>query len=197
MVSAEYAAADKSLPVPAQVAAQRAAGFTVNQRAAVKLERDAVAGDFGKYSLFVQGDGVAYRINLFGGGVGGVLGSLTDHGVPADHAHVYAEGVRRGGAIVAAKIPDDKRVVVDSILARHKFVDPVARGGRDGGGGGGPLRQATPWGIKGEPPAPVAAGSAERGREAHRGAIRSDLRNESVKTAVIGVLEWIQQWKVV
>jgi len=67
LVSAAYTAAGEPMPVQAQ----RAAGITVNQRAAVKLERDAVAGDFGKYSVFVQGDGVAYRINLFGGGVGG------------------------------------------------------------------------------------------------------------------------------
>jgi len=45
--------------------------FSVNGREAIKLERDEVIGDFDKYTVLVAGDGVIYRINLFGGGVGG------------------------------------------------------------------------------------------------------------------------------
>ena len=67
LVNADYAAVGQRAPARLQ----SAEAMRVNDRAAVKLERDAVAGDFGKYSVFVQGDGVAYRINLFGGGVGG------------------------------------------------------------------------------------------------------------------------------
>ena len=32
-----------------------------------------------------------------GGAAGGIIGGLTDAGVSEDDAHVYAEGVRRGG----------------------------------------------------------------------------------------------------
>ncbi len=35
--------------------------------------------------------------------------------------------MRRGGALVAVKVPDDKRASTEAVLARHKFVDPVAR----------------------------------------------------------------------
>lgn len=66
LVAGKYAEAKQA---PPQVA--RAAGFAVNGRAAIKLERDPVAGDLDKYTVLVQGDGVTYRINLFGGGVGG------------------------------------------------------------------------------------------------------------------------------
>jgi murein DD-endopeptidase MepM/ murein hydrolase activator NlpD len=67
LVTNKYAEARQALP---QVA-RSAAGFEVNGRAAMKLERDAVVGDLDKYTVLVQGDGVIYRINLFGGGVGG------------------------------------------------------------------------------------------------------------------------------
>ncbi|NJM39661.1 MAG: hypothetical protein HC853_02250 [Anaerolineae bacterium] len=67
LVAGKYAEARQPLP---QVA-RSAAGFEVNGRAAIKLERDPIAGDLDKYTVLVQGDGVTYRINLFGGGVGG------------------------------------------------------------------------------------------------------------------------------
>ncbi len=67
LVATQYAQAKQAMP---QVA-RSAVGFEVNGRAAIKLERDLVAGDLDKYSVWVQGEGVTYRINLFGGGVGG------------------------------------------------------------------------------------------------------------------------------
>ena len=60
-----YAA--KSVATPA--ATPRA--FTINGRQAIELERDAVVGDGDKTTVLVEGNGVIYRINLFGGGVGG------------------------------------------------------------------------------------------------------------------------------
>ncbi len=34
------------------------------------------------------------------------MGALTHAGVPEEDAHVYAEGVRRGGALVSARVDD-------------------------------------------------------------------------------------------
>ena len=67
-VSAQYATLGKSFALAQTFSAQ---ALTVNNRAALRLERDAVVGDLGKYSVLVPGNGVIYRINLFGGGVGG------------------------------------------------------------------------------------------------------------------------------
>ena len=55
---------------------------------------------------------------LAGGATGGLLGALTQAGVSDDDAHVYAEGVRRGGALVTARVPDDQRGRYESILDR-------------------------------------------------------------------------------
>ena len=45
--------------------------MTVDGRDALWLERDTAVGDGDKYTVLVPGDGVIYRINLYGGGVGG------------------------------------------------------------------------------------------------------------------------------
>lgn len=44
---------------------------TIHGRAALRLERDAVVGDSDKFTTLIAGDGVLYRVNLFGGGKGG------------------------------------------------------------------------------------------------------------------------------
>src|SRR5439155_20856442 len=38
-----------------------------------------------------------------GAAAGGLIGSLTGAGVSKEHAHIYAEGVRRGGSLVTAR----------------------------------------------------------------------------------------------
>jgi hypothetical protein len=53
-----------------------------------------------------------------GGATGGLLGALTQAGVSEEDAHVYAEGVRRGGTLVTARVPDADRARVESILDR-------------------------------------------------------------------------------
>jgi murein DD-endopeptidase MepM/ murein hydrolase activator NlpD len=53
--------------------AQRSVALTVDQRPAIRLQRDPVIGDQDKYSVLIPGEGVMYRVNLFGGGVGGVV----------------------------------------------------------------------------------------------------------------------------
>src|SRR6201992_4217524 len=44
---------------------------------------------------------------VIGGIAGGLVGALTHAGVPEADAHVYAEGVRRGGTLVTARVADD------------------------------------------------------------------------------------------
>jgi hypothetical protein len=63
-----------------------------------------------------------------GAATGGLVGCLTDAGVDQNHAHVYAEGVRRGGTLVTARVEHDRVVAVDAIIRRHHPVDPDARG---------------------------------------------------------------------
>jgi len=41
-----------------------------------------------------------------GGAAGGVIGALTQAGVGKDEADIYAEGLRRGGAVVSARVAD-------------------------------------------------------------------------------------------
>ena len=63
-----------------------------------------------------------------GGAAGGLIGSLTDAGVPEHDAHVYAEGVRRGGTLVTARVDDARASEANAILQRYKAVDPTTRG---------------------------------------------------------------------
>jgi uncharacterized membrane protein len=70
---------------------------------------------------------------LAGAGVGaaggGLLGALIHHGVPDQHAHVYAEGVRRGGALVTVRADDTRAAQIESVLENRVplAVDPAAR----------------------------------------------------------------------
>jgi hypothetical protein len=53
-----------------------------------------------------------------GGATGGILGALAQAGVSENDAHVYAEGIRRGGTIVTARVPDPDRERYEAILDR-------------------------------------------------------------------------------
>jgi len=55
---------------------------------------------------------------VVGGAAGGVVGALTKEGVSEGDAHVYAEGVRRGRALVSARVDDVDAPRVEQILAR-------------------------------------------------------------------------------
>ena len=59
---------------------------------------------------------------------GGLLGSLVGAGVSETDAHIYAEGVRRGGTLVTVKSDDDKVATVERILDSHNAVDSTVRG---------------------------------------------------------------------
>jgi hypothetical protein len=62
-----------------------------------------------------------------GGAAGGLVGALTKAGVPEDDAQVYAEGVRRGGTLVSAKVSDDLAPAARSILSTDRSVDIAGR----------------------------------------------------------------------
>jgi len=64
---------------------------------------------------------------LIGAGVGaatgGLIGALGESGVPPEQAEYYAEGVRRGGALVTAQVPDENVDRAISILERYNPID--------------------------------------------------------------------------
>src|SRR4051794_15313196 len=51
-----------------------------------------------------------------GAATGGIVGALTQAGGLDEDAHAYAEGVRRGGTLVSARVPDADRTRLDTIL---------------------------------------------------------------------------------
>jgi hypothetical protein len=55
---------------------------------------------------------------VVGGTAGRLIGALTAAGVSKEDAHVYAEGIRRGGTLVTARVPDGDRAKCEAILSR-------------------------------------------------------------------------------
>jgi hypothetical protein len=51
-----------------------------------------------------------------GAATGGIVGALTQAGVSEEEAPMYAEGVRRGGTLVSARVMEGDRVRLDGIL---------------------------------------------------------------------------------
>lgn len=70
-----------------------------------------------------------------GAGAGGLVGALAKEGVPEADAHVYAEGVRRGGTLVTARVEDSMASAARTILSEDRTVNIAARGDayREGG----------------------------------------------------------------
>lgn len=62
-----------------------------------------------------------------GGATGGIIGALTESGVSERDAHVYAEGVRRGGSLVTARVDEARVAEANNILKNSNWVDPVNR----------------------------------------------------------------------
>jgi hypothetical protein len=58
---------------------------------------------------------------------GGIVGSMTNAGVDEREAHLYAEGVRRGGTLVAARVEGDEVLKARDILSHYQPVDLIAR----------------------------------------------------------------------
>jgi hypothetical protein len=53
-----------------------------------------------------------------GAATGGVVGALTQAGVSSEEAEVYAEGLRRGGAVVSARIADADAARLQDVMDR-------------------------------------------------------------------------------
>lgn len=51
-----------------------------------------------------------------GAGAGGLLGMLTGAGVHENDAHVYSEGVRRGGTLVSVQADDADAAQIESVM---------------------------------------------------------------------------------
>jgi hypothetical protein len=63
-----------------------------------------------------------------GAATGGVIGALVQAGIGEEHAHVYAEGLRRGGNLVTVRTDHVRMAEAERILDRHTPVDIEARG---------------------------------------------------------------------
>ena len=62
-----------------------------------------------------------------GGATGGLIGSLIKSGVSNEDANVYAEGIRRGGTLVSARVLDADQTRYEAILDRSA-INTVERG---------------------------------------------------------------------
>jgi len=71
-----------------------------------------------------------------GAAAGGLVGALVGAGIPEEDAHVYSEGIRRGGALVSVQVAtDDDADRAANIMDSHNVVDIDERGStfRQGG----------------------------------------------------------------
>jgi len=62
-----------------------------------------------------------------GAAAGGLVGAFTKAGVPEHDAHVYAEGVRRGGTVVSARVDEPLATTARGILNGGDVIDVQAR----------------------------------------------------------------------
>jgi|SRR5471032_2164754 hypothetical protein len=95
-----------------------------------------------------------------GGAAGGIIGGLTGSGVSKEHAHVYAEGIRRGGTLVTARVDDSRLEAAEGIMIEYGAVDPDARGAayRESG-----------WKAFDEKAPPYSQAELDRERDRYRG----------------------------
>ncbi len=63
-----------------------------------------------------------------GGAVGGLVGALTKAGVPEDEAHIYSEGVRRGGTLLTVRADESRASEIEAALNRYRPTDIGTRG---------------------------------------------------------------------
>jgi len=63
-----------------------------------------------------------------GAATGGLVGALKTAGHSDEDADVYSEGVRRGGTLVSAKVPDEHAAQAEAVLDRNRSVDAATRG---------------------------------------------------------------------
>jgi len=81
----------------------------------------------GPFAAAIGTTGAAVGAGAIGAGLGavtgGLVGGLVGAGVPEEDANVYAEGVRRGGALVMARVADNQVGAAIDIMDRNNVVD--------------------------------------------------------------------------
>lgn len=132
---------DSSEAAHAAVAALEEAGVASDQISIVGPDDDAAAGAgtgaaigatggllAGLAAFAIPGIGPAIGAGWLIGGLagaaaggvaGGVIGALTGEGIEERDAHVYAEGIRRGGTMVIARVDDSELDPAVAILNQH------------------------------------------------------------------------------
>jgi hypothetical protein len=87
----------------------------------------------GPFAAALGTTGAAVGLGAAGAGIGaaagGLVGGLVGAGVPEEDAHVYAEGVRRGGALVMARVDESRLDATLDVMDRHNVVNIDERGG--------------------------------------------------------------------
>ncbi len=63
-----------------------------------------------------------------GAATGGIVGALKNAGHSDEDANVYSEGVRRGGTLVSARVPDGQVAQVEDVMQRYNATDATTRG---------------------------------------------------------------------
>ncbi|HZZ90030.1 MAG TPA: hypothetical protein VFE13_17005 [Caulobacteraceae bacterium] len=63
-----------------------------------------------------------------GGATGGIIGALTKNGVSEEDAHVYAEGVKRGGTLVSVRAADADTARVEQAMSHASAYDAARLG---------------------------------------------------------------------
>ena len=64
-----------------------------------------------------------------GAAAGGIIGALANMGVPEEHAHYYAEGVRRGGTLITVRAETDEAAeCAQRVMHEHGAADIEERG---------------------------------------------------------------------
>jgi hypothetical protein len=63
-----------------------------------------------------------------GAATGTIVGALKESGHTDDEAHVYSEGIRRGGTLLSARVDDTLVAEAEAVLDRNRSVDATTRG---------------------------------------------------------------------
>jgi hypothetical protein len=97
-----------------------------------------------------------------GAATGGVIGALTEAGVSKDDASTYAEGVRRGGTMVSARVADADKARYEAILDQSSVNISDRRA----------AWQKSGWQTFDPESKPYTADEVRRERDLYRGGIR-------------------------
>ena len=65
-----------------------------------------------------------------GGATGGLIGGLVKSGIPEEDAHVYSEGINRGGTLVSVRNTGDRALAIEAAMDSFRAADVTATGDR-------------------------------------------------------------------